>query len=77
MVVRAKGRPQSRWRDEAVDDLKKLKLRNWSQIVNDRKACNYLAQKTKFQTLCRVVVSEEGEGEEAEDADAGHGGGEE
>jgi hypothetical protein len=31
MGVRAKGRPQNRWRDEAPDDLKKLKLRNWSQ----------------------------------------------
>jgi nicotinamide riboside kinase len=54
MGVRAKGRPQSRWRDEALDDLKKLKLRNWNQIVKGRKAWNDMAQKTKFQTPCRL-----------------------
>jgi len=54
--VRAKGRPQSRWRYEVLDDLKKLKLINWRQIVKDRKAWNGLEQKTKFQTPYRVVV---------------------
>jgi hypothetical protein len=26
--VRTKGRPKNRWRDEVINDLKKLKLRN-------------------------------------------------
>ena len=33
--------------DEVVNDLKKLRLRNWNQITKNRKACNDLLQKTK------------------------------
>jgi hypothetical protein len=38
--VRTKGRPKNRWRDEVIHDLKKLRLRNWSQLVKDSKAWN-------------------------------------
>jgi hypothetical protein len=34
----AKGRPKNRWREEVINELKKQKLRNWSQPVQDRKA---------------------------------------
>jgi hypothetical protein len=36
--VRTEGRPKNRWRDEVINDLKKLRLRIWIQIVKDRKA---------------------------------------
>ena len=36
--VRTKGRPKKRWRDEVINDLKKLEMRNGSQIFNYRKA---------------------------------------
>jgi len=52
--VRTKGRPKKRWRDEVVNDLKKLEMRNWSQIFNYRKAWNDLLQKTK--THVRVQI---------------------
>jgi len=39
--IRTKGRPKSRWR-EVINCLKKLKLRNWSQLVRRRKAWNGL-----------------------------------
>jgi hypothetical protein len=45
--VRTKGRPKNRWRDEAINDLKKLKLRYWIQLVKNRKAWDDLLQKTK------------------------------
>ena len=48
--------PTEQMRDEALHDLKKLKLRNWSQIVKDGKAWNDLAQKTRFPNPRRVVV---------------------
>jgi hypothetical protein len=38
-------------RDEVINDLKKLKLRNWSQPIKGRKTWNDLVQKTK--NLCR------------------------
>jgi hypothetical protein len=45
--VRTKGRPRNRWRDEVINDLKKIKLINWSYLVKDRKAWNGLVQRIK------------------------------
>jgi len=45
--IRTKEQPKNRWRDEAIKDLKKLKLRNWIQISKDRKAWNDLVRKTE------------------------------
>jgi len=39
-------RPKNRWRDEVINDLKKLKLKNCSQLVKYRKVWNNLVQKT-------------------------------
>jgi hypothetical protein len=44
--IRTKGRPNDRRRDEAINGVKKLKLRNCIQLVKDRKAWNDLVQKT-------------------------------
>jgi len=46
MGVRTKEWPKNRWRDEVISDLKKLKLRNWSQIIKEREAWNDLVQET-------------------------------
>ena len=35
---RSKGRPRNRWKDEVLNDLKTLKLKNWTYLVTDRKA---------------------------------------
>ena len=35
---KTKGRPKNRCSVEVINDVKKLKLRNWSQIVKERKA---------------------------------------
>jgi len=55
----AKGRQKNRWREEAIYmyELKKLKLRKWSQPVKERKAWKDLVQKTKARVR-GVVVSE-------------------
>ena len=45
--VRTKRRPKKRWRDEERNELKRLKLRNSSQIFKDRKAWNDLVKKMK------------------------------
>jgi hypothetical protein len=49
--VRTKGRPKKRWRDEVINDLNKLEMRNWSQIFNYRKAWSDLLQKTKTHVI--------------------------
>jgi hypothetical protein len=55
--LRTKERPKIRWADEVISHLKKINLRNWSQIFKDRKACNGLVQRTKARV--KFVVSEE------------------
>jgi len=35
--IRTKGRSKTRWSDEAINDFKKVKLRNWIQLVKDEK----------------------------------------
>jgi hypothetical protein len=52
---RSKGRPKNRWKDDVLNDLKKLKVKNWICLVKDRKAWCELVQKTKNPQ--RVVVS--------------------
>jgi hypothetical protein len=42
--MRSKVRPRNRWRDEVLNDLKKLKLRNWTYLV---KAWCELVQRTE------------------------------
>jgi hypothetical protein len=69
-----KGRPKNRWRDEVLNDLKKLKAKNWTRVVTDRKAWYKLVQeaKTRNGLLCqkkkkkKKKEEEEEEGEEEE-----------
>jgi hypothetical protein len=49
MGVRSYGHPKNMLGDEALNDLKKLKVRNWTYLVKDRKAWYELVQKTKTQ----------------------------
>jgi hypothetical protein len=36
--MRSKGHPKNIWKDEVLKDLKKLKVKNWTYLVKDRKA---------------------------------------
>jgi hypothetical protein len=45
--VRTKGRPRSRWKDEVLNDLKRLKVENWTYLVKDKKAWYELVQRTE------------------------------
>ena len=36
VYIGTKGRPKDRWRDEVINDLIKLKPRNWIQLIKDR-----------------------------------------
>jgi hypothetical protein len=36
--IRTKRQRRNSWRDEVINDLKKLKLRNLIQLIKDRKA---------------------------------------
>ena len=36
--MRAKGRPKNKWKDGVLNDVKKLKVKNWTYLVKDRNA---------------------------------------
>jgi hypothetical protein len=33
--IRLKGRPKARWKDEAENDIRKMRIDNWKQIAQD------------------------------------------
>ena len=45
--MRSKGRPKNRRKDEVLNDLKKLKVKNWTYLVKDRKVWCELVQTTE------------------------------
>jgi hypothetical protein len=45
--MRSKGRPRNRWKDELLNDLKKLKVKNWTYLIKDRNVWCELVQKTE------------------------------
>jgi hypothetical protein len=45
--IRTEGRQKNICREKGINDLRKLKLRNWNKHVKDRESWNDLMQKTK------------------------------
>jgi hypothetical protein len=37
MLRRPVGRPKNRWEDDIRNDIKKLKINNWTNCIQDRK----------------------------------------
>jgi hypothetical protein len=52
--MRSKGHPKNRWKDDVLKDLNKLKVKNWTYVIKDRKAWYELVQKTKTHKGCSV-----------------------
>jgi hypothetical protein len=47
MGTRPVGKPRQRWQEDVMEDLKKLKIRNWKKAVKDRTTWRDLAEKVK------------------------------
>jgi uncharacterized coiled-coil protein SlyX len=41
------GRPRQRWQEEVMEDLKKLKVKNWNETAKDRITWRDLTEKVK------------------------------
>ena len=54
MGTRPVGRSRQRWQEVVMEDLKKLKVKNWKETAKDRRAWRDLAEKAKNPQ--RVVV---------------------
>jgi hypothetical protein len=47
MGTRPIGRPRQRWKEDVMEDLKKLKVKNWKETAKDRRTLSDLAEKAK------------------------------
>jgi hypothetical protein len=52
--MKSKGHPKNRWRDEVLNDLKKLGVMNWTCLVKDRKAWYELIRRQQPTKGCSV-----------------------
>jgi hypothetical protein len=41
------GKPRLRWIDQVEDDLKKMKVRNWTEKCKNRRLCNEIVKQAK------------------------------
>jgi hypothetical protein len=47
MGTRPVGRPKQRWQEYVMEDLKKLKVKNWKEIARDRRTWRDLAERAR------------------------------
>jgi hypothetical protein len=47
MGTRPMGRPRQRWQEDVMEDLKKLKVKNWKETAKGRRTWRELTEKTK------------------------------
>jgi hypothetical protein len=47
MLTRPLGRPKNRWEDDIRNDMKKLKIKNWTNCIQDRNKWKLYVEKVK------------------------------
>ena len=47
MLTRPLGRPKNRWEDNKRNDMKKLKIKNWTSCIQDRNMWKLYVEKAK------------------------------
>jgi hypothetical protein len=47
MLRRPLGRPKNRWEGDIMTDIKKLKIKNWTNCIQDRKNWKFYVERTK------------------------------
>jgi len=45
--IRPVGRPRQQWQEDVMEDLKKLKVKNWKETAKDRRTGKDLAERAK------------------------------
>ena len=56
MLTRPLGRPKNRWEDDIRNDMKKLKIKNWTSYVQDRNNWKLYVVVVVFLALQPTVV---------------------
>ena len=52
MGTRPVGKPRQRWQEGVMEDLKKLKVKNWRETAKDRRTWRDLAERAKPTKGC-------------------------
>jgi hypothetical protein len=47
MLTLPLGRPKNRWEDDIINDMKKLKIKNWSSCIQDCNTWKLYAERAK------------------------------
>jgi hypothetical protein len=47
MGTRSVEKPRQRWQEDVMEDLKKLKIKNWKETAKDKRTWRDLAEKAK------------------------------
>ena len=47
MLTRPLGRPKNRWEDDIINDMKKLKIKNWASCIQDCNKWKLYVEKAK------------------------------
>jgi hypothetical protein len=47
MLIQPLGRPKNRWEDDIRNDVKKLKIKNWTSCIQDRNKWKSYVEKAK------------------------------
>ena len=58
MGTRQVGKPRQRWQEGVMEDLKKLKVKNWKEAAKDRRTWRDLAEKAKIHRWlqCQMMM---------------------
>jgi hypothetical protein len=58
MGTRPVGRPRQRWQEDVMEDLKKLKIKNWKETDKDRRTWRDLVEKAKTHKglYCQMMM---------------------
>jgi hypothetical protein len=47
MLTRSLGRPKNRWEDDIINDIKTMKIKNWTSCIQDRNKWKLYVEKAK------------------------------
>jgi hypothetical protein len=47
MLTRPLERPKNRWEDDTINDIKELKINNWTSCIQDRKKWKLYVEKAE------------------------------
>jgi len=52
------GRPRQRWQEDVIEDLKKLRVKNWKEAAKERRTWRDIAEKAKTHKglYCQIMM---------------------